>query len=59
MDVVKAKLTPAGDATDVKAKLIVAAVFWAAPRAAAVFHEHHQKESCQAIVLEVEGAPPT
>ena len=59
MDVVKAKLTLVTDATDVKAKIIVAAaIFWAAPCVAVVFPEHPKEEGRKAIILEVEGAPP-
>ena len=49
MDVAKAKFTLVA--------LVVAAVFWAAPHAAAVLPEHPHIEGSQAIVLEVESAP--
>ena len=52
--VAKGKLTPVVKATPI----VVVAILGAAPRAAAVFPEHPHEEWREAIVLEVESAPP-
>ena len=44
MDVVKAKLTPTAGAADIKARLVVAAVFWATTYTAVVLPKHPHEE---------------
>ena len=57
--VAKGKLALSIVTTVVKAKLIVAAtVFRAAPCTTTFFPEHPHVEGREAVVLEVEGAPP-
>lgn len=57
--VTKGKLTLVVIMTIIKAKLIVvAAIFGAAPCAVAVFPKHPHIEGLEAVLLEVEGAPP-